>query len=88
MEQAREALSFAIASMDETDEFNIVDYGTTVEAFAESAVPIAEISRAAALSYIEGIKATGGTNIHGALLEAAQMLRGDEFAEMMKYLCL
>ena len=43
--------------MDETDEFNIVDYGTTVEAFAESAVPITEISGAAALSYIEDIEA-------------------------------
>ncbi len=86
MEQAREALRFAIVSMDEGDEFNIVDYGTTVESFAEGAVPIAEISRAAALSYIDDIDATGGTNIHGALLEAAQMLRGDEFAEMIVFL--
>ncbi len=86
MEQAREALRFAIVSMDEGDEFNIVDYGTTVESFAESAVPIAEISKATALSYIDDIEATGGTNIHGALVEAAQMLHGDEFAEMIIFL--
>ena len=72
--------------MDETDEFDIVDYGTTVETFAERAVPVTENSRTAALSYIEGIEATGGTNIHGALVEAAQMLQGDEFAEMIVFL--
>lgn len=86
MEQAREALRFAIATMDEGDEFNIVDYGTTVESFADNPVPMTEISRAAALSYIDGIEATGGTNIHGALLEAAQMLQGGEFAEMIVFL--
>jgi Ca-activated chloride channel family protein len=86
MEQAREALRFAIERMLPADEFNIVDYGTTVEVFSEATVPITAISRAAARSYIDGIEATGGTNIQGALLEAAQMLRGDEFAQMIVFL--
>ena len=86
MEQALEALRFAVNSMGPEDEFNIVDYGTTVEAFAEAPVKATEIIRAAALEYIDGILASGGTNIHGALLEATGMLAGDEFAEMIVFL--
>lgn len=86
IEQALEALRFAVNSMGPEDEFNIVDYGTTVEAFAEAPVKATEIIRAAALEYIDGILASGGTNIHGALLEATGMLAGDEFAEMIVFL--
>ena len=86
IEQALEALRFAVDSMGPEDEFNIVDYGTTVEAFAEAPVKATEIIRAAALEYIDGIVASGGTNIHGALLEATGMLAGDEFAEMIVFL--
>lgn len=86
IEQALEALRFAVNSMGPEDEFNIVDYGTTVEAFAEAPVKATEIIRAAALEYIDGIVASGGTNIHGALLEATGMLAGDEFAEMIVFL--
>ena len=86
MEQATAALSFAIQSMRPEDEFNIVDYATTVESLADEALPITEGSVAEALTYVEGIEATGGTNIHGALLTAAQMLRDDEFAQMIVFL--
>ena len=86
IEQALEALRFAVNSMGPEDEFNIVDYGTTVEAFAEAPVKATEIIRAAALEYIDDIVASGGTNIHGALLEATGMLAGDEFAEMIVFL--
>ena len=86
MEQAREALRFAIASMHRSDEFNIVDYGTTVASMATTAVPVTDASRAEALDYIDGIEATGGTYIYGALIEAIGMLKGDEFAETIVFL--
>lgn len=86
IEQALEALRFAVDSMGPEDEFNIIDYGTTVETFAAAPVAVTETNRAAALEYIDGILASGGTNIHGALLEATGMLAGDDFAEMIVFL--
>jgi len=86
IEQALEALRFAIHSMGPEDEFNIIDYGTTVEALADVPVKVTADTRTAALEYVDGISATGGTNIHGALLAAMDMLIGDDFAEMIVFL--
>ena len=84
--QALEALRFAINSMGPEDEFNIIDYGTAVEALAEAPVKVTADTRASALEYVDGIFSSGGTNIHGALLEAMDMLVGDDFAEMIVFL--
>jgi len=86
MEQARAALRFAVNSLDAGDLVNIVDYATTVETFADSAVAITLQNRADLLSYIDAIEASGGTHIHGGLLKALEMLRGDERAEMVVFL--
>lgn len=86
MEQARAALRFAVNSLDAGDLVNIVDYATTVETFADSAVAITAQSRADLLAYIDAIEASGGTYIHGALLKTLEMLRGDERAEMVVFL--
>ena len=86
IDQALEALRFAVNSMGPEDEFNIIDYGTSVETFAPEPVAVKGDTRAAALEYVDGIAASGGTNIHGALLEAMDMLAGDDFAEMVVFL--
>jgi Ca-activated chloride channel family protein len=86
IEQAREALRFAVQSMRPEDAFNIIDYGTTIETFADGAVQVSEQTRSEALAYVDEIVATGGTNIQGALLEAAGMLQDDEYAEMVVFL--
>lgn len=86
MDQAREALRFAVRSLDEGDEVNIVDYGTSVEQYADAAVGVTAESRSSLLSYIDGLEASGGTNIHGALLTSLGMLKGDDRAEMVVFL--
>ena len=86
MEQGREALKFAVRSLNDGDQVNIVDYGTTVEAFADTAVPVTAETRTALLAYIDGLEAMGGTYIHGALTRSLEMLRGDERAEMVVFL--
>lgn len=86
MEQAREALRFAVRSLDDGDQVNIVDYGTMVEAFADTAVQVTAETRTALLAYIDGLEAMGGTYIHGALMKSLEMLRGDQRAEMVVFL--
>ena len=86
IEQARAALKFAVEHLGEGDAVNIVDYGTTVSAFADTAVPATAAARQELLQYIEEIEALGGTHIHGALMRALEMTRGDERAEMIIFL--
>ena len=84
--QAREALKFAVEHLNEGDEFNIVDYSTTVSTFADEVVALSAESRRQALEYIDAIEAIGGTNIHDALVRALGMMHGDERAEMVVFM--
>ena len=84
--QARAALRFAIGQLNVGDEFNIVDYGTTVRSFDDEVVKVDSETRQLALDYIGDIAALGGTNIHGALTAALGMMRGDDRAEMIVFL--
>lgn len=92
IEQARAALNFAIQHLEEGDEFGIVDYGTTVTAFADTSlnrdttVAATPQAREAAMAYVEGLEATGGTNILEALVQGLGMMRGDGRAEMCVFL--
>jgi Ca-activated chloride channel family protein len=85
-DQARAALRFVIRSLDEQDQVNVVDYGTAVAAFADSAVPATAANREALLAYVDGLAATGGTYIDGALARSLAMVRGDDRAEIVLFL--
>ncbi|UCF17722.1 MAG: VWA domain-containing protein, partial [Phycisphaerales bacterium] len=50
--------------------FNIIIYNNTVQWFSKKSVLKTKENEAAAQAYIEGITATGGTNIYDALAEA------------------
>lgn len=70
MEQAREAARQVLEGLDDRDWFNIIDYSDSIASFSDRPVRKTEESMRAARAYLEGIRATGGTNIHDALLEA------------------
>jgi Ca-activated chloride channel homolog len=86
MDQARAALRFAVNSLADGDAVNIVDYGTTVTSFADSAVIVDARTRTELLQYADGLEAMGGTHIQGALLTSLDMLRADDRAEMVVFL--
>jgi Ca-activated chloride channel homolog len=86
MDQARSALRFAVNSLNVGDQVNIVDYGTTVTAFADSAVTVDAQTRTQLLQYVDDLAASGGTHIHGAMLSSLDMLRGDDRSEMIVFL--
>jgi Ca-activated chloride channel homolog len=69
IEQAREAALQIIAGLNDGENFNIVIYNNTVEMFSQKPVAKNDKYEKAAREYIKGIRATGGTNIHDALLE-------------------
>ena len=70
IQQVKEAALQIIAGLKKGETFNVIIYNNTVQQFSRKPVIKTEENEAAARAYIEGITATGGTNIHDALLAA------------------
>jgi Ca-activated chloride channel family protein len=69
IEQVKEAALQIIAGLQKGEAFNIIIYSNTVEWFSKKPVLKTSETEDAARAYIEGVTATGGTNIHDALAE-------------------
>jgi Ca-activated chloride channel family protein len=70
IEQVKEAALQIIAGLKEGEAFNVAIYNETIEWFSRGPVLKTRQTQDAARKYIKGVTATGGTNIHDALLEA------------------
>lgn len=70
MEEARGALRHAITRLNPGDRFALVRFSTSVYPFTDRFVPAGAGERAAALAWIDGLEARGGTDIAGALKAA------------------
>lgn len=70
LEQTRAAALQILAGLEPGETFNILVYNATVDRFAARPVIKTRQSMQQARTFLEGIQAQGGTNIHDALLEA------------------
>ncbi len=70
IEQARAAVEYCIEQLNPGDRFNIIAFGTEVQAFREAPVARSGESLEAAREFIEQLIARGRTNIGGALAAA------------------
>jgi len=70
IEQAKEAALQIIAGLKKGEAFNVIIYSNSVQWFSKKPVIKTKETEDAARKYIEGVTATGGTNIHDALAEA------------------
>ena len=68
LEQAKEALSYVLEHLNAEDRFNVVAFSTGLQQYARELRPASEAREAAA--WVKRLKASGGTNINRALLEA------------------
>ena len=76
MDQARAAAAQVVEGLEEGEFFNLIIYNEAVEPFAEKPVIVNRENLMRARKFIEAIRVSGGTNIHGALQEAiAQPVR-------------
>jgi Ca-activated chloride channel family protein len=70
LDQARAAAHQVIEGLESGDYFNLIIYNEAVERFAEAPLVASRANILRARKFINGIRVSGGTNIHGAL-EAA-----------------
>jgi Ca-activated chloride channel family protein len=70
IQQARNALALAIERLGPADRFNVIQFNSTTEVLWDEARSATPANRAAAKSWVEGLRANGGTEMAGAL-EAA-----------------
>lgn len=75
IEQAKAALKFVMNNLRDGDLFNIVAYDGNAESFRPELERYNDDTRKAALGYVEGLYAGGGTNIHGSLTAALAQLK-------------
>jgi Ca-activated chloride channel family protein len=72
--QVKSALKYLLRQLDAADTFNIVAYDSEVEAFRPELQRANTASVDAAIAWVDGISAGGGTNIDGALHTGLRML--------------
>lgn len=73
--QARESLKFVLERLNPGDLFNIITYNDRVTAFQPEILEFTPETRKEALEYTDTIRASGATNIDGALKSAYSMLQ-------------
>jgi Ca-activated chloride channel family protein len=70
IQQARRALALAIQRLRPGDRFNVIRFGNDTEALFDASRPCDDSTRQAALAWVNALRASGGTEMAGAL-EAA-----------------
>ena len=72
--QVKSALKYLLRQLDPADTFNIIAYDSEVEAFRTELQRANAVDIEAAIAWVDGISAGGGTNIDGALHTGLRML--------------
>jgi Ca-activated chloride channel family protein len=76
--QARDALTFCLNNINESDNYNIVSFNSSIDTLEPSLVPYSSSNLQKALTYVQGLTATGGTNINDALLTGLSFMNMDD----------
>lgn len=74
--QVRDAFAYIVDDLPEDDMFNILTFSGGVSQYSSEMIPASEYNKKSAVSFIDGISATGGTNFNQAALDALSLLEG------------
>lgn len=86
IEQARESAKQIVRGMNEGEFVRIVDYADDVRSFSDTSVELTKKSIKQVLAYIDNIQSRGGTNLHGALVDALSASPTPETLPMVIFL--
>ena len=85
IEQARESLKFILSRLRDGDKFNVVLFNSNVVSYKDALQTSSSESRQEAVSYVDAVRANGGTNIAKALERSMSLLNSDDSSNL-KYL--
>jgi Ca-activated chloride channel family protein len=86
IKQVKESALQIIAGLKNGEAFNIIIYNNTIQRFSNKPVLKSNETEEAAKAYIDGLTATGGTNIHAALREALSQEPANEMLPIVLFL--
>jgi Ca-activated chloride channel homolog len=78
MTQAQNALKYCLGNLNPQDRFAIINFATTVNRYTEKLLEATPQQTDQARKWVDTLDATGGTNIHDALLSALELRPSDE----------
>lgn len=76
--QAKAALKHALGRLHPEDRFGLVAFSDTLKEFHSRLISATEMDHEELERFIEGLEATGGTDIHAALFRALELLKDGE----------
>lgn len=80
MTQARDALAHCIKRLNPGDRFAVIRFSTDIDALSGELLDVNDANREAALAYVSGLEARGGTAIDAAMEYALDIKRTDSHA--------
>ncbi|MFH1421998.1 MAG: VIT domain-containing protein, partial [Planctomycetota bacterium] len=86
MKQAQKALEFCVNSLSSGDKFNIISFATEPRKFRDSLVDGTKENTQAAVEFVKGLRAAGGTNINDALLMALGMFSSSDKPKLVVFI--
>jgi Ca-activated chloride channel family protein len=84
--QAKDALNFCLQSLNPDDRFNMVAFSTDLEILSEDILDAKAKEIRDAQNFLQGLTASGGTNIHDALQEALRQTNSASRPTMIIFL--
>jgi len=78
IEQARQGLQRCLSALGAQDRFGIVAFSDSLDPMRAELLPASKENVQEGLAFAQRLQASGGTNIHGALMRGFQMLQGSD----------
>ncbi|MFC1683663.1 VIT domain-containing protein [Candidatus Zixiibacteriota bacterium] len=86
IQQAKDALAFCLQGLNTQDRFNLVSFSTDLKALSPKPLVAGPDEIKRALSFLDELRADGGTNIHDALQEALRQINTSPRPSMVIFL--
>lgn len=86
IEQARSSLAFCLNSLNQKDRFALITFNDAVDEFSASLLRASRENVEDAKEFIRRLSASGGTDIHGALVSGLSMLESNTRPKMLLFL--
>lgn len=86
IEQAKRAFRLGLEGLRTGDRFDLITYNNEIHRFREALTPVTDAGLQEARTWVDGLSADGGTNLHGALLSGLGLFGPSEAQRIIVFL--